>query len=91
MKDVDKIKMIDNIDSKLNILYKNMSKEDYYEFIDSNKEIKAYNDLLNNISLNILPRSCLMVLPTTILVEINAKVFNEFSLFLSNQNELVLV
>ncbi|MCR5224262.1 MAG: hypothetical protein K6C11_03860 [Bacilli bacterium] len=91
MKDVDKIKMIDNIDSKLNILYKNMSKEDYYDFIDSNKEIKAYNDLLNNISLNILPRSCLMVLPATILVEINAKVFNEFSLFLSNQNELVLV
>ena len=29
------MKIIDNIDQKLNILYKNMNKEDYYDFIDS--------------------------------------------------------
>ena len=83
------MKIIDNIDSKLNILYKN-NKEEYYEFLDRNKEVKAYNDLLNNISLNILPTSYLSLLPINILVEINTKVFNEFITFLDNQKELVL-
>ena len=90
MKDNNKMKIIDNIDQKLNILYKNMNKEDYYRFLDDNEEIKAYNDLLNNISLNILPTSYLSLLPINILVEINTKVFNEFISFLDNQKELVL-
>ena len=90
MKDNKKIKIIDNIDQKLNILYKNMTKEDYYRFLDNNEEIKAYNDLLNNISLHILPTSYLMVLPTSVLEVINLKVFNEFCEFMNTQKELVL-
>ena len=90
MDNANKMKIIDNIDSKLNILYKNMKKSEYYNFLESNKEIKAYNDLLNNISLNILPSSYLNLLPTNILIQINAKVYNEFALFLDNQKELVL-
>lgn len=90
MKDNNKMKIIDNIDQKLNILYKNMSKEAYYRFLDENEEIKAYNDLLNNISLHILPTSYLMVLPTSVLEIINVKVFNEFCDFMSNTKELVL-
>jgi hypothetical protein len=90
MDNASKMKIIDNIDSKLNILYKNMKKSEYYNFLESNKEIKAYNDLLNNISLNILPSSYLNLLPTNILIQINAKVYNEFALFLDNQKELVL-
>ena len=90
MKDSNKMKIIDNIDSKLNILYKNMTKEEYYNFIDRNKEIKAYNDLLNNISLHILPTSYLMVLPTSVLEVINIKVFDEFCNFMDNTKELVL-
>lgn len=89
MNETNRMKIIDNIDSKLNILYKN-NKEEYYEFLDRNKEVKAYNDLLNNISLNILPTSYLSLLPINILVEINTKVFNEFISFLDNQKELVL-
>jgi hypothetical protein len=90
MDNASKMKIIDNIDSKLNILYKNMKKSEYYNFLENNKEIKAYNDLLNNISLNILPSSYLNLLPTNILIQINAKVYNEFALFLDNQKELVL-
>jgi hypothetical protein len=90
MDNANKMKIIDNIDSKLNILYKNMKKSEYYNFLENNKEIKAYNDLLNNISLNILPSSYLNLLPTNILIQINAKVYNEFALFLDNQKELVL-
>ena len=90
MKDNNKMKIIDNIDQKLNILYKNMTREDYYRFLDDNEEIKAYNDLLNNISLHILPTSYLTLLPTSILEVINLKVFNEFCEFMSNQKELVL-
>jgi hypothetical protein len=90
MKDNNKMKIIDNIDQKLNILYKNMSKEAYYRFLEENEEIKAYNDLLNNISLHILPTSYLMVLPTSVLEIINIKVFNEFCDFMSNTKELVL-
>ena len=90
MKDNNKMKIIDNIDQKLNILYKNMNKEDYYRFLDDNEEIKAYNDLLNNISLHILPTSYLTLLPTSVLEVINLKVFNEFCEFMNNQKELVL-
>jgi hypothetical protein len=90
MDNASKMKIIDNIDSKLNILYKNMKKSEYYNFLENNKEIKAYNDLLNNISLNILPSSYLNLLPTNILIQINAKVYSEFALFLDNQKELVL-
>ena len=82
MKDT-KLKMIDNIDQKLNVLYKNLSKEEYYSFLENNKEVKAYNDLLNNIALNILPASYL--------TEINQKVFIEFTNLLNTNKELVLV
>ncbi len=90
MENTNRLKIIDNIDSKLNILYKNMSKQEYYEFLDKNQEIKAYNDLLNNISLNIVPNSYLSLIPLNILLEINTKVFNEFIFFMDNQKELVL-
>ena len=85
------MKIIDNIDQKLNILYKNMNKEDYYDFIDNNKDIKVYNDLLNNISLSYLPSSCLLVLPEPILLAINSKVFDQFVSFMNQNKELVLV
>ena len=85
-----KLKLIDNIDQKLSILYKNMSKDEYYNFLYNNKDIKAYNDLLNNISLNYLPSSCLMVLPESILLEINSKVFDRFVEFMNENKELVL-
>ena len=90
MENTNRLKIIYNIDSKLNILYKNMSKQEYYEFLDKNQEIKAYNDLLNNISLNIVPNSYLSLIPLNILLEINTKVFNEFIFFMDNQKELVL-
>ena len=90
MKDT-KLKMIDNIDQKLNVLYKNLSKEEYYSFLENNKEVKAYNDLLNNIALNILPASYLTFLPINILTEINNKVFLEFTNLLNTNKELVLV
>ena len=90
MENTNRLKIIDNIDSKLNILYKNMTKQEYYEFLDKNQEIKAYNDLLNNISLNIVPNSYLSLIPLNILLEINTKVFNEFIFFMDNQKELVL-
>ena len=85
-----KLKLIDNIDQKLSILYKNMNKEEYYNFLYNNKDIKVYNDLLNNISLNYLPSSCLMVLPEAILLEINSKVFDRFIEFMNENKELVL-
>ena len=75
----NRIKMIDNIDQKLNILYRNMSKDEFYTFMDNNKEVKVYNELLNNIALNILPTSYLSFLPISVLTEINNKVFNEFT------------
>ena len=87
----NKMKMIDNIDQKLNVLYKNLSKEEFYNFIDNNKEVKAYNELLNNIALNILPTSYLSFLPLSVLVEINNKVFMEFTNLLETNKELVLV
>ena len=40
------------IDQKLNVLYKNLSKEEYYSFLENNKEVKAYNDLLCASTLN---------------------------------------
>lgn len=87
----NKLEIIDNIDQKLNILYKNLSKEEFYEFMDNNLEIKAYNELLNNIALNILPTSYLSFLPISVLTEINTKVFNEFTILLDTNKELVLV
>lgn len=89
MKDNTKLEMIDNIDQKLNILYKNMNKNDYYKFINDNDEIRVYNDLLNNIALNICPTTYLMFLPVSVLMEINNKVYNQFNILL-NTKELVL-
>ena len=85
------MKIIDNIDQKLNILYKNMNKDDYYEFIYNNKDIKVYNDLLNNISLSYLPSSCLIMLPISILKEINTKVYDRFIRFMDENKELVII
>ena len=83
--------MIDNIDQKLNILYRNMSKDEFYTFMDNNKEVKVYNELLNNIALNIIPTNYLMLIPTSVLVEINNKVFLQFTNLLNTNKELVLV
>jgi len=91
MKEPEKMKMIDNIESKLKILYKNMNKDEYYQFLDDNKEVKVYNDLINNIILNNLPSSYLLFLPTNILYEINSKVFDKLCLFMNNEKELVII
>ena len=67
-----------------------MNIKEYYDFLDKNDDIRVYNDLLNNISANNLPTSYLVLLPYSILLEINAKVFNQLCLFTDNKKELVL-
>jgi hypothetical protein len=90
MKDNNRIKIIDNIESKLKLLYKNMNQKDYYEFLNNNKEVKVYNDLLNNITMNNLPTSYLVFLPISILNKINTIVFNELCLFMETKKELIM-
>lgn len=90
MKDNNRLKMIDNIDSKLRILYKNMSERDYYKFLNRNMEVKVYNDLLNNITMNNLPTSYLLFLPTCVLTVINNIVCDELFNFTETKKELIL-
>ena len=91
MKDTERMKLIDNIDSKLKILYKNMTKDEYYDFINNNREIKVYNDLLNNITLNNLPIIYIKFLPMNVLLSINSLVYDKLCLFMDNKKELVLI
>lgn len=44
---------IESIDSKLEILFKNMEYNDYINFIKSNKYLKTYDDILGNYANNV--------------------------------------
>lgn len=91
----DKLKKIQNIDSKLNILYKNMNKNEFKKFIDNNKLVCNYNQILNNISLGIMPKSMILLLPDSILKEINDSVVKELINYVNNKidnkTELLLI
>lgn len=86
-----KLKIIKNIDSKLNILYKNMNKEEFKIFIDNNKLVCNYNQLLNNISMGIMPKSMILLLPDPILKEVNNIIVRELISYVNNKTELILV
>ena len=68
-----------------------MTKDEYYDFINNNREIKVYNDLLNNITLNNLPIIYIKFLPMNVLLSINSLVYDKLCLFMDNKKELVLI
>ena len=65
--------------------------EEFKIFIDNNKLVCNYNQLLNNISMGIMPKSMILLLPDPILKEVNNIIVRELISYVNNKTELILV